>query len=55
MKEVKITLGESDIKMLEDIFENESGFQPRNVEDHLIISIMRQCIDLENIIEDKDE
>jgi hypothetical protein len=55
MKEVKITLGESDIKMLEDIFENESGFQPHSVQDHLIISIMRQCIDLENIIEEKDE
>jgi len=55
MKEVKVTLGESDIKMLEDIFEKESGFQPHSVEDHLIISIMRQCIDLDNVIKEKDE
>ena len=40
---------------LEEIFENDADFQPRCVEDQIIIEIVRQCIDPDNIVEEKDE
>ena len=51
MKKIKITLGESDIKLLEGIFDNDANFEPQCVEDHLLINVMRQCVDPGNILE----
>ena len=46
MKEVTIEIGEKDIEDLKTIFENESSFEPQVHQDRLIISILREVLDI---------
>tara|TARA_R110000751_G_scaffold80725_1_gene162803 strand:+ start:291 stop:581 length:291 start_codon:yes stop_codon:yes gene_type:complete len=45
MKSVTITVGDYDILVIEKIFENEKGFEPRDPRDELLIKIMKQIIE----------
>lgn len=44
MKEVTIKIGDSDLKDLEKIFENEKDFNPVAPQDFLLIALMKQII-----------
>lgn len=44
MKQVTINIGDSDLKDLEEIFQNEPDFRPQAKQDYLIIEILRQII-----------
>ena len=54
MKKIQVTIGDYDLSKLEEVFEQEDSFQPKCVEDQIIIEIMRQCIDPENIVKDSE-
>ena len=45
MKSVTITIGDYDLKVIEQIFEKESKFAPNDPRDELMIEIMRQVKD----------
>jgi len=45
MKQVTITIGDSDLKDLEKIFENEKEFKPVTPQDHLLIALMKQIVE----------
>lgn len=45
MKKVSIIVGDYDVELLERIFENEAGFEPRDDRDKLLIQLMRQIIE----------
>ena len=54
MKTIQIEVGDYDLSKLEEIFEGEDNFQPTCPEDQIIIEIMRQCIDPDNVVEEKE-
>lgn len=45
MKKVEIEVGDYDIKILNEIFENEDNFEPRDPRDEVIIKIMKQIVE----------
>ena len=45
MKSVTITVGDYDLEIIEQIFENEKKFKPSDPRDELMIEIMRQVKD----------
>ncbi len=45
MKSVTITIGDYDLKVIEQIFEKESKFAPNDPRDELMIEVMRQVKD----------
>ena len=45
MKSVTITIGDYDLKVIEQIFEKESKFSPNDPRDELMIEVMRQVKD----------
>ena len=45
MRSVTINIGEDDLKDLQQIFKNESNFQPQAREDYLIVSILKQILE----------
>jgi len=45
MKSVTITVGDYDLEIIEQIFENEPEFKPVDPRDELMIEIMRQIKD----------
>ena len=45
MKSVTITVGDYDLEVIEQIFENESEFKPVDPRDELMIEVMRQIKD----------
>jgi hypothetical protein len=44
MKTVTIKIGDEDLKMLGQIFQDEPNFQPQNAQDHLIVEILKQVL-----------
>tara|TARA_A100001515_G_scaffold123334_1_gene107161 strand:- start:374 stop:529 length:156 start_codon:yes stop_codon:yes gene_type:complete len=44
MKEVTISVGDQDIKDLEEIFKNESNFEPQIRQDRLIVAILKEVL-----------
>ena len=42
MKSVTVTIGDYDLEVIEQIFENESKFAPNDPRDELMIEVMRQ-------------
>jgi len=47
MKNITIQVGDYDHKLIQEIFENEKDFQPRDEKDKMIISVMRQIAEYE--------
>jgi len=45
MKSVTITIGDYDLEIIEQIFENEKKFEPSDPRDELMIEVMRQVKD----------
>ena len=45
MKSVTITVGDYDLEVIEQIFENEGKFSPNDPRDELMIEVMRQVKD----------
>jgi len=45
MKSVTITVGDYDLEIIDQIFENESNFSPNDPRDELMIEVMRQVKD----------
>ena len=45
MKSVTITIGDYDLEIIEQIFEKESAFSPKDPRDELMIEVMRQVKD----------
>ena len=45
MKSVTITVGDYDLEIIEQIFENEKKFKPNDPRDELMIELMRQVKD----------
>ena len=45
MKSVTITVGDYDLEVIEQIFDNEKKFEPNDPRDELMIEIMRQVKD----------
>ena len=45
MKSVTVTIGDYDLEVIEQIFENESKFAPNDPRDELMIEVMRQVKD----------
>ena len=45
MKSVTITIGDYDLEIREQIFENEKKFEPSDPRDELMIEVMRQVKD----------
>jgi|TARA_R100000049_G_C1852503_1_gene19195 hypothetical protein len=45
MKSVTITIGDYDLEIIEQIFENEKKFKPNDPRDELMIELMRQVKD----------
>ena len=45
MKSVTITIGDYDLEIIEQIFENEKKFEPSDPRDELMIEVMRQVND----------
>ena len=45
MKSVTITVGDYDLEVIDQIFENESNFSPNDPRDELMIEVMRQVKD----------
>ena len=45
MKSVTITIGDYDLEVIDQIFENESNFSPNDPRDELMIEVMRQVKD----------
>ena len=45
MKSVTITVGDYDLEVIDQIFENESQFSPNDPRDELMIEVMRQVKD----------
>lgn len=45
MRTVNISIGDSDVQTLRDIFKNEPDFKPQSKEDRLIIAILQQIVD----------
>ena len=45
MKSVTITVGDYDLEVIDQIFENESKFSPNDPRDELMIEVMRQVKD----------
>jgi hypothetical protein len=44
MKEVTIQIGEDDIQVLEEIFKNESNFEPVVKQDRVIVAVLREVL-----------
>ena len=55
MKSVTITVGDYDLEVIEQIFENEKKFEPNDPRDELMIEIMRQVKDNPKIDLGEDE
>ena len=45
MKSVTITVGDYDLEVIDQIFDNEKKFEPNDPRDELMIEIMRQVKD----------
>ena len=45
MKSVTITVGDYDLEVIEQIFDNEKKFEPNDPRDELMIEVMRQVKD----------
>ena len=45
MKSVTVTIGDYDLEVIDQIFENESNFSPNDPRDELMIEVMRQVKD----------
>jgi len=45
MKSVTITIGDYDLEIIEQLFENEEKFEPSDPRDELMIEVMRQVKD----------
>ena len=45
MKSVTITIGDYDLEIIEQLFENEKKFEPSDPRDELMIELMRQIKD----------
>ena len=45
MKSVTITIGDYDLEVIDQIFDNEKKFEPNDPRDELMIEIMRQVKD----------
>ena len=44
MREVTIQVGENDIQTLEEIFKNESNFEPIVQQDRVIVAILKEVL-----------
>ena len=55
MKSVTITVGDYDLEIIKQIFENEKKFEPNDPRDELMIEIMRQVKDNPKIDLGEDE
>ena len=55
MKSVTITVGDYDLEVIDQIFENEKKFEPNDPRDELMIEIMRQVKDNPKIDLGEDE
>ena len=55
MKSVTITIGDYDLEIIEQIFENESKFEPQDPRDELMIELMRQIKDNPKVDLGEDE
>ena len=44
MKEVTIQIGEDDIQVLEEIFKNESNFEPVVKQDRVIVAVLKEVL-----------
>ncbi len=51
MKEVTIQIGDKDIEVLEDIFKNESNFEPVVQQDRVIVAILKEVLNKSKISE----
>ena len=55
MKSVTITVGDYDLEVIDQIFDNEKKFEPNDPRDELMIEIMRQVKDNPNVDLGDDE
>jgi len=53
MKQITIEIGEDDIQTLEEIFKNESNFEPVVKQDRVIVAVLKEVLNKSKVSKDQ--